>query len=81
MLYSHIMKESLAEILKRVEAWPEAAQEEAAASLQWIEREMLDPYPLSDDDRRAIDRGMSDLRAGRLVPDEQVMEFFRQHRR
>lgn len=75
------MKEALAEILKRVESWPEAAQDEAAASLRWIERELIEPYQLSDDDKRAVDQGLADLHAGRLVPDEQVAEFFRHHRR
>jgi hypothetical protein len=75
------MKEALAGILKRVGNWPEAAQDEAAASLRWIERELIEPYRLSDDDKRAVDRGLTDLRAGRLVPDDEIAEFFRRHRR
>ncbi len=75
------MKEALAEILKRVEEWPEAAQDEAAASLRWIEQELLNPYQLSDDDKRAVDRGLADLHAGRLVATDKVSEFFQRHRR
>lgn len=75
------MKEALAEILKRVEGWPEAAQDEAAASLRWIEQELLNPYQMSETDKRAVDRGLADLRAGRLVPDNEIAEFFRRHRR
>jgi len=75
------MKEALTELLKRVEGWPEAAQEEAAASLLWIEEELLDPYVLSDDDKRAVEHGLADLKAGRLVPEGKVAEFFRRHHR
>jgi predicted transcriptional regulator len=75
------MKKVLEDILRRVEGWPEAAQDEAAASLQSIEQELLEPYELSEEDKKAIDRGLADLGGGRLVPDEKVTEFFQRHRR
>jgi predicted transcriptional regulator len=75
------MKKALEDILRRVEGWPEAAQDEAAVSLQSIEQELLEPYELSEDDKKAIDRGLADLGSGRLVSDEKVAEFFQHHRR
>jgi predicted transcriptional regulator len=71
----------LAEILKRVETWPEEVQEEAAASLESIERELLEPYELTDDDKAAIERGLDDLRNGRLMPDAKVAELFARYRK
>lgn len=75
------MKKALEDILRRVEDWPEAAQDEAAVSLQSIEQELLEPYELSEDDKKAIDRGLADLNNGRLVSVEKVTEFFQRHRR
>ena len=52
----------LKDILTRVESWPELVQEEAAASLQAIERELREPYELTEADKAAIERGLEAAR-------------------
>jgi hypothetical protein len=75
------MKKKLKEIVERAETWPEEAQEEAIATLQAIEAEFAEPYQLTEDDRKAIDRGLEDLRLGRIASDEEVSRLFAQYRR
>jgi predicted transcriptional regulator len=67
----------LREILERVEAWPEEAQEEALSFLLALERELADPYVLTEEDRAAIERGLDDMRHGRFASDEEVSAVFR----
>jgi hypothetical protein len=75
------MNAKLKGILERVAAWPEAAQEEAVQSLLAIEREMSEPYQLTDEDRAGIDRSLDDMRHGRFATDEQVAAVFNRFRR
>jgi predicted transcriptional regulator len=75
------MNAKLKNILERVETWPEAAQEEAVQSLLAIEREMSEPYELTEEDRAAIDRSLDDMRHGRFATAEQVAAVFNRHRR
>jgi hypothetical protein len=74
------MNTKLKEIVKRVETWPEEAQEEAIATLQAIEAELAEPHELTEDDRRAIDRGLEDVRRGRIASDEEVSRLFTRYR-
>jgi len=74
------MNTKLKNLIERVETWPEEAQEEAIASLLAIEHELAEPYELTDEDRAAIDRGLDDLRHGRLATDEQVAAVFKRYR-
>ena len=75
------MSKRLREIIERAETWPEEAQEEAIATLQAIEAEFADPYELTEDDRKAIDRGLEDVRRGRIASDGEVSRLFAQYRR
>jgi hypothetical protein len=75
------MKKNLKEIVERAETWPEEAQEEAIATLQAIEAELAEPYQLTEDDRKAIDRGLEDVRLGRIASDEEVSRLFARYRR
>jgi predicted transcriptional regulator len=74
------MTKKLKEMIERAETWPEEAQEEAVATLQAIEAEFREPYELTDDDRRAIDRGLEDVRRGRFASDEEVSRLFARYR-
>jgi len=75
------MNAKLKDILERVETWPETAQEEAVQSLLAIEREMSEPYQLTDQDRAAIDRSLDDMHHGRFATDEQIAAVFNRFRR
>ncbi len=75
------MNAKLKDIIKRADTWPEEAQEEAVQFLLALEQEYAEPYELSDEDRRAIDRGLEDMRQGRFATDEQVKAVFNRHRR
>jgi predicted transcriptional regulator len=74
------MSEKLKEIIARAETWPEEAQEEAIATLQAIEAEIAQPYELTEDDRKAIDRGLEDVRRGKFASDEEVSRLFARYR-
>ena len=76
-----MITKALKDILNRIEAWPQTAQDEAAATLQAIEEEFLKPYTLSDEDRRALERSADDVRQGRFATDEAVQEVFGRFRR
>ena len=75
------MSKKLKEIIERAETWPEEVQEEALATLQAIEAEFAEPYELTDDDRKAIDRGLEDVRRGRIASEEEVSKLFARYRR
>jgi predicted transcriptional regulator len=74
------MGKRLREMIERAETWPEEAQEEAVALLRAIEAEFSEPYELTDDDRRAIDQGLEDVRQGRFASDEEVSWLFARFR-
>ncbi|MCK6452421.1 MAG: hypothetical protein L6R19_16465 [Alphaproteobacteria bacterium] len=75
------MLKDLQEILKRIEAWPEAAQEQAVASLQALEYELIAPYELTEEDKQAVDRGLEDARTGNFATDEEVGAVFAKFRK
>jgi predicted transcriptional regulator len=75
------MNAKLKDIIERADTWPEEAQEEAVQFLLALEQEYAEPYELSNEDRRAIDRGLEDMRQGRFATDEQVKAVFNRHRR
>ncbi|MDB5656002.1 MAG: hypothetical protein JWQ94_3615 [Tardiphaga sp.] len=72
-------KEALAELLERVSTWSEAAQEELANSVADIEARHQSEYQLTDDDLAAGRRGLADIRAGRVVSDEEVTALFNRY--
>jgi len=69
-------KQALEILLERVAAWPEEAQEELLRSVADIENRHLGIYRLSDDERRAVRRGLKDMREGRLASDDAVAAVF-----
>jgi predicted transcriptional regulator len=74
------MSKKLKELIEHAETWPEEVREEAIATLQAIEAEFAVPYELSEDDRKAIDRGLEDVRRGRIASDEEVSRLFAKYR-
>ena len=66
--------------MERVEHWPEGVQEEAIASLQSIEEELLGLSELSSNDRAALERSGEDVRHGRLASDGRVSDVFGRYR-
>jgi hypothetical protein len=72
-------KHSIEILLERVASWPEEAQDEFVKSLAEIERKHAGIYKLSDEERAAVRRGLSDMRAGRLASDEAVSSLFRRY--
>ena len=75
------MTKKLKEIFERAEAWPKEVQDEALKTLLSIERGYVGDYELTAEDRVALARSAEDVRLGRLIPDEQVAEFFERNRR
>ena len=75
------MSKKLKELLERVASWPDAAQEEAQASLEAIEHDLSEPYILTDDDRDALEGSADDVRRGRFASDAEVKDAFNRYRR
>lgn len=76
-----MLSKDLREILKHVETWPEAAPEQAVASLQALEHELNALYELTEADKKAIDRGLEDARKGNFATDEEVEAVFTKFRK
>jgi hypothetical protein len=75
------MNAKLKDIIDRVETWPEQAQEDAAQLLLALEQEYAEPYELSEEDRRAIDRSLEDMQQGKFASDDQVASIFDRSRK
>ncbi|HZP75515.1 MAG TPA: hypothetical protein VFB45_05180 [Pseudolabrys sp.] len=71
-----MVTKALKTILDRIDTWPEAAQDEAAATLQAFEEEFREPYALTDSDRAALERSAEDVRQERFAADEAVRALF-----
>jgi hypothetical protein len=74
------MSNKLKDLMERAGHWPEVAQEEAIASLQSIEDELVGLYELSPEDRAALERSGEDVRLGRFSSDEHVREVLGRYR-
>jgi hypothetical protein len=71
----------LQDVLRRVEAWPEAAQAELAELALEIDAELgADKYAATPLELAGIDRGLKAAREGRFATEEQVEQLFRKHR-
>lgn len=70
----------LKDLVRRAETWPDAALEDAIATLEAIEAELAEPYELTERDRQAIDRGLADLRHGRIATEEEIDRLFARYR-
>ena len=71
----------LQRLIEKIPTWPEEAQFEALEFLQSIEREVDEPYELTEADKASIERGLDDARNGRFVPEEKVRELLARYRK
>ena len=63
-------------MLERVSTWPDEAQDEFVRSIAEIENKHLGPYRLSEDERNAVRRGLSEMRERKLADDDAVAAVF-----
>jgi predicted transcriptional regulator len=72
---------ALKEAMRRVETWPEEAQEELAEIALDIGAGLRGrPYKATAEELAGIDRGLSAARAGRIASDEDVAAVLAKHR-
>jgi hypothetical protein len=73
-------RQGLEILLDRVSTWPEEAQEEFVRSVASIENKHLGVYRLSEAERNAVRRGLTEMREGGLASDEAVAAVFNRYR-
>jgi hypothetical protein len=73
-------RQGLEILLERVSTWPEEAQEEFVRSVASIESKHLGLYRLSNAERDAVRRGLTEMREGRLASDDAVAAVFNRYR-
>lgn len=73
-------REALEVLLERVATWPEQAQAEFVRSLEDIETRHIGPYRLSDEERKAVQRGLQEMRERKLADDAAVAAIFDRYR-
>jgi predicted transcriptional regulator len=67
-------------ILDRVASWPQEDQDELAEVAADIEARRTGVYGLTGDERRAVEEGLSDARAGRFATDQEIDAIFKKAR-
>ena len=70
------MNAKLKNILERVEAWPQSAQDELTQIALEIEAEINGTYDATPEELETIDRGLRDAAEGRFATEEQVEAVF-----
>jgi len=73
-------RQGLEILLERVSTWPDEAQEEFVRSIAEIENKHLGLYRLSEDERNAVRRGLSEMRERKLASDDAVAAVFNRYR-
>ena len=74
-------KETLTDLLKRAEGWPEVAQAELIAIGHEIEAALTAGiYHPTAAELEGIDRGLKDLEEGRFASDAEIAAVFAAHR-
>jgi hypothetical protein len=77
IVMTNSMKRDLVEIiLDRVADWPKAALDEFFGLIDQIEAKYGLGYKLTDEERKAIERGLEDVRAGRFASEEEIAALF-----
>lgn len=75
------MNKALSDLLTRAASWPTEAQEELARLAQEIEAELgSGTYRPSPEEMAGINRGLSDVAAGRFATAADVEAVFAKHR-
>jgi hypothetical protein len=70
------MTQSVKEILRRVEAWPQEDQEELAEIARDIEARRSGVYHATPEELEAIDEALGQMARGERASQEQVREAF-----
>ena len=71
----------LQDVMRRVEAWPEAAQAELAEIALEIDAGLgAGVYHATPKELEGIDRGLKAAREGRFASDDQVKQVFQKYR-
>ena len=80
-MHSIMTAKKLEDVLRRVEAWPEAARAELAELALEIDAELGGgAYQATSAELDGIDRGLKAASEGRFATDDQVEELFKKHR-
>ena len=74
------MNQDAKEILRRVDTWPAEDQEELVEAAREIDAGRASTYRLSDEERAAVERGLSDMRTGHFASEEAIAAIFRKAR-
>jgi len=74
------MNKRLEALLERVSTWPEEAQAELMQTIDDIETRHSGVYRLDDGERAAVQRGLQEMRDGKLATDEEVARVFDRYR-
>ena len=74
-------KEDFDRILDRARDWPQSLREMAANVLLEIEALGGERVVLSEEERRGVQRGLDDVRAGRFASDEDMAALFARYER
>jgi predicted transcriptional regulator len=70
----------LKNLLERIQAWPEEAQNELVAVADLIESELRSDYSASREELQAIDAAMASIDAGEFATDDEVSAAFAKFR-
>ena len=73
-------KSEIEAVLERVKAWPEHRQEDLASIVLEIERQGIDLYVLSDEERADLDEALEEERRGEFANEEEVRAVFARYR-
>jgi hypothetical protein len=73
-------REQVKEIVDRVLSWPEEDQEELAEIAREIEERRAGIYRLTDEERRAVERGLADMHQRKFARDEDIAAIFKRAR-
>jgi hypothetical protein len=73
-------RQGLEILLEQVSSWPDEAQDELMQSVASIENKHFGVYRLSDDERKAVRRGLAEMRERKLASDETVAAVFKRFR-
>jgi len=80
-IFAGMTTKILQDALRRVEAWPEAAQVELAEIALEIEAGLATgTYHATPKELEGIDRGLKAAHEGRFATDDQVKQVFQKHR-
>ncbi len=68
------------DVLEKAQTWPDEDHEELIDLAREIESRRSGVYRLSDEERKAIEQGLADARAGRFASDEEIGAIFKKAR-